>query len=361
MPETPQNLTADTEIVRQRLDKLRRLNEEEGYNPYKPEKWNVTHTAQAVAETYGALEPEQADESAALSMAGRVMTIRRQGKLAFAHLQDETGTIQIYFQLNALGEKEYEFFKKWIDTGDIIGLCGHPFRTKRGELTVAVKSFQLLSKALRPLPEKWHGLSDMEVRYRKRYVDLIANPEVRDVFRRRAAIITSFRSTLESHGTLEVETPVLSYLAGGANARPFITHHNALDMDMYLRIAVELFHKRLVVGMMGRVYEIGKNFRNEGMDLMHNPEFTMMEVYWPYCDYEVMMTRSIPIPRPPVGGSPCSRASTKSASYGCVSSSPSLFFFIWSMNRAFWSTGSFSSLYPLASSLPQQNSSNRWV
>lgn len=289
MPETPQNLTADTEIVRQRLDKLRRLNEEEGYNPYKPEKWNVTHTAQAVAETYGALEPEQADESAALSMAGRVMTIRRQGKLAFAHLQDETGTIQIYFQLNALGEKEYEFFKKWIDTGDIIGLCGHPFRTKRGELTVAVKSFQLLSKALRPLPEKWHGLSDMEVRYRKRYVDLIANPEVRDVFRRRAAIITSFRSTLESHGTLEVETPVLSYLAGGANARPFITYHNALDMDMYLRIAVELFHKRLVVGMMGRVYEIGKNFRNEGMDLMHNPEFTMMEVYWPYCDYEVMM------------------------------------------------------------------------
>ena len=195
----------------------------------------------------------------------------------------------MYFQLNNVGEKEYDFLKKWVDSGDWIGIVGNPCRTKRGELTIMVKEYKLLSKAIRPLPEKWHGLTDTEIRYRQRYMDLIANPDVREIFRQRSKIISSFRETLEAHGTLEVETPVLSVIAGGANARPFKTFHNALSVEMYLRIAVELYLKRLVVGMMGRVYEIGKNFRNEGIDTMHNPEFTMMEVYWPYANYVDMM------------------------------------------------------------------------
>ena len=279
----------ETEILRQRIDKLNRLRLEEGYNPFENEKWEVDSTVSAVRAKYDYLKEEEACPEDKLSLAGRLMTLRRQGKAAFANLQDETGTIQIYFRYDTLGEKEYTFFKKWLDSGDIIGLCGHPFRTKRGELTVAVENFRLLTKALRPLPEKWHGLTDLEIRYRKRYLDLIVNPEAREVFRKRAKIISKFREVLEKHGTLEVETPVLSYLAGGANARPFITYHNALNANMYLRIATELYLKRLVVGMMGRVYELSKDFRNEGMDLTHNPEFTMMEVYWPYANYEDMM------------------------------------------------------------------------
>lgn len=279
----------ETEILRQRLDKLARLHEEEGYNPFAEEKWPRTHMVADVLSSHGDLEIEEERRNSTLCMAGRLMTIRRQGKNAFAHLQDESGQVQIYLQLNSLGEEAYAFFKKWVDSGDIIGFEGFPFRTKRGELTVHVLSYKLLAKALRPLPEKWHGLSDLETRYRKRYVDLIANPEVAETFRKRSRIISSVRRTLEDHGTLEVETPVLSYLAGGAEARPFVTHHNALNLSMYLRIAVELFHKRLVVGGMGRIYEIGKSFRNEGMDLTHNPEFTMLEVYWPYSDYRDMM------------------------------------------------------------------------
>jgi lysyl-tRNA synthetase class 2 len=202
---------------------------------------------------------------------------------------DETGQMQLYFQSDELGEEAYTFFKKWVDSGDIIGVKGTAFRTKRGELSIKVSSYTLLSKSLRPMPEKWHGLKDVEVRYRKRYVDLIANPEVRDVFRKRAVIISTFRRVLEEHRTLEVQTPVLSSIAGGANARPFITHHNTLDIDMYLRIATELHLKRLIVGMFGRVYEIGQNFRNEGMDTRHNPEFTCMELYWAYGSYRDMM------------------------------------------------------------------------
>ena len=281
--------TQETEILRQRIDKLRRLREEEGYNPFENEKWNVDHTVAQVRKDFDYLKAEEAVPEAKFSMAGRLMTLRRQGKAAFVNMQDETGTIQLYFRYDTLGEKDYTFFKKWLDSGDIIGIVGHPFRTQRGELTVAVERFRLLTKALRPLPEKWHGLTDLEIRYRKRYLDLIVNPEAREVFRKRAKIISTFRAVLEKHGTLEVETPVLSYLAGGANARPFITYHNALDANMYLRIATELYLKRLVVGMMGRVYEISKDFRNEGMDLTHNPEFTMMEVYWPYADYVDMM------------------------------------------------------------------------
>ncbi len=289
MAETPMPSATETEILRQRMDKLQRLRQEEGYNPYENEKWPLDHRVCQIQEQFSYLQADEAVKDYKVSMAGRLMTIRKQGKAAFAHMQDETGTMQVYFRFDAMGEGDYNFFKKWVDSGDIIGIAGYPFRTSRGELTIAVERCRLLSKALRPLPEKWHGLTDMEIRYRKRYTDLIANPDVREVFRKRAKIISSFRQTLESHGTLEVETPILSYIAGGANARPFVTYQNALDLKMYLRIAVELHLKRLVVGMMGRVYEIGKNFRNEGMDLMHNPEFTMMEVYWPYCDYKDMM------------------------------------------------------------------------
>ena len=279
----------DNEVVRQRKEKLLRLRSEEGYDPYINETWDRQDTLASIRERFDYLEAEQVAEDVTIKTAGRIMTIRRQGKAAFADLADETSRMQLYFQFNAVGEKNYEFFKKWVDTGDWIGIIGNPCRTKRGELTILVKDYKLLSKAIRPLPEKWHGLTDTELRYRKRYMDLIANPEVREVFRKRSKIISSFRETLESHGTLEVETPILSVLAGGANARPFKTFHNALGLDMFMRIAVELYLKRLVVGMMGRVYEIGRNFRNEGIDTMHNPEFTMMEVYWPYANYVDMM------------------------------------------------------------------------
>ncbi len=279
----------DNEIVRQRKDKLLRLRSEEGYDPYVNETWDRQDTLASVRERFEHLQPEEEDTNATVKTAGRVMTVRRQGKATFADLADETSRMQLYFQLNSVGEKAYDFLKKWVDSGDWIGIIGHPCRTRRGELTIMVTEYRLLSKAIRPLPEKWHGLTDTEIRYRRRYMDLIANPEVREVFRKRSRIISSFRETLESHGTLEVETPILSVLAGGANARPFKTFHNALGVDMYMRIAVELYLKRLVVGMMGRVYEIGRNFRNEGIDTMHNPEFTMMEVYWPYCNYVDMM------------------------------------------------------------------------
>lgn len=278
----------DNEVVRQRKDKLLRLRSEEGYNPYVNETWDRQDTLESIRKRFEHLQPEQEDPTI-IRTAGRVMTIRRQGKATFADLADETSRMQLYFQHNTIGDKEYDFLKKWVDSGDWIGVVGHPCRTRRGELTVMVTEYRLLSKAIRPLPEKWHGLTDTEIRYRRRYMDLIANPEVREVFRKRSRIISSFRETLEAHGTLEVETPILSVLAGGANARPFKTFHNALCVDMYMRIAVELYLKRLVVGMMGRVYEIGKNFRNEGIDTMHNPEFTMMEVYWPYANYVDMM------------------------------------------------------------------------
>ena len=288
MPEELFN-SEDNEVVRQRKEKLQRLLSEEGYNPYVNETWDRRDTLESIREKFDFLQPEEESQDSPVKTAGRVMTIRRQGKATFADLADENSRMQLYFQLNTVGEENYNFLKKWVDTGDWLGIEGHPCRTRRGELTIMVTNYKLLSKAIRPLPEKWHGLTDTEIRYRQRYMDLIANPEVRDVFRKRSKIISSFRETLESHGTLEVETPILSVLAGGANARPFKTFHNALGVDMYMRIAVELYLKRLVVGMMGRVYEIGRNFRNEGIDTMHNPEFTMMEVYWPYANYVDMM------------------------------------------------------------------------
>jgi lysyl-tRNA synthetase class 2 len=280
---------SENEILRQRKEKLQRLREEEGYDPYVVERWDRRDTLEEVRKCFDRLQPDEVAREAKIQTAGRLMTLRRQGKATFADLADESGRIQIYFQFNEVGEESYNFLKKWVDTGDWIGVVGYPCRTRRGELTILVTEYSLLCKALRPLPEKWHGLTDTEVRYRRRYTDLIANPEVRDVFRARARVISSIRKTLEDHGTLEVETPALSILAGGANARPFRSFHNALGLDMFLRIAPELYLKRLVVGMMGRVYEIGKNFRNEGIDTMHNPEFTMLEVYWSYANYEDMM------------------------------------------------------------------------
>ncbi len=280
--------SSENEIVRQRKDKLSRLKAEENFNPYLIETFDRKNIISEIRSEFENLQPEQESEKI-IQTAGRIMTLRRQGKATFADLADESGKIQLYFQLNSVGEENYNFLKKWVDTGDWIGITGRPCRTRRGELTIFVTEYKLLSKAIRPLPEKWHGLTDTETRYRQRYIDLIANPEVREIFRQRSLIISSFRKTLEAHGTLEVETPILSVIAGGANARPFKTFHNALNLDMFMRIAVELYLKRLVVGMMGRVYEIGRNFRNEGIDTMHNPEFTMMEVYWPYANYEDMM------------------------------------------------------------------------
>ncbi|HPI97459.1 MAG TPA: lysine--tRNA ligase [Synergistales bacterium] len=279
----------EEEILKQRMDKLSRLREEEGYDPFTVQKWDRQHDLRYVMENFSHLEEDSGDESTDIVTAGRVMTMRKHGKAIFVTLADEYAQLQLYFQFNAMGEENYNCVKKWVDTGDIIGIKGHPFRTRRGELTLFVKECKLLSKAMRPLPEKWHGLKDVEIRYRQRYVDTIANPDVRDVFRKRAKIIQTFRKVLDDHGSLEVETPILSVLAGGANARPFETYHNALGLDMYMRIATELYLKRLIVGMFGRVYEIGKNFRNEGIDLMHNPEFTAMEVYWAYANYEDMM------------------------------------------------------------------------
>lgn len=280
--------TPEREIIKQRMEKLERLRKDAGFNPFVIDKWDKEHKLSFVRSNFSHLGPDEMDEEALIKTAGRVMAIRKHGKASFVHLEDDTDRLQLYFRFDTLNE-EYEWFKKWVDTGDYLGIVGHPFRTKRGELSLLVTEFKLLSKALRPLPEKWHGLKDTEVRYRQRYLDLIANPEVREVFRKRAKIIKTFREVLESHGTLEVETPMLSPIAGGATARPFITFHNALGINLYLRIATELYLKRLIVGMYERVYEIGKNFRNEGIDSMHNPEFTAMEVYWAYANYDDMM------------------------------------------------------------------------
>jgi len=221
-------------------------------------------------------------------VAGRLVSLRGHGKASFAHIQDRTGRIQIYVRLDGVGEKAYGLFKR-LDVGDFVGVRGRPFRTKTGELTVQVAELALLSKSLRPLPDKWHGLSDVEVRYRQRYVDLIANPTVAEVFRRRARIVAEMRRFLDARGFLEVETPMMQSIPGGATARPFVTHHNALDMDLFLRIAPELYLKRCVVGGLERVYEINRNFRNEGVSTQHNPEFTMLEFYQAYADYRDLM------------------------------------------------------------------------
>jgi lysyl-tRNA synthetase class 2 len=224
-----------------------------------------------------------------VSLAGRVITIRDQGKAVFAHIKDAESKIQIYVKIDVVGEERFSFFKDFVDVGDILGVKGKLFRTKTGELTVEVERFEILAKCLHELPEKWHGVKDPEVRYRQRYLDLIANPDVAKIFIDRTRIIQKIRDYFNSMGFIEVETPILHQIASGASAKPFVTYHNALDEQLYLRIAPELFLKKLVVGGFNRVYEIGKNFRNEGIDIHHNPEFTMMEFYVAYWDYNDLM------------------------------------------------------------------------
>lgn len=224
-----------------------------------------------------------------LSLVGRLTRIRLMGKACFANLKDESGDIQIYLKYDELGKEKFEFFKKFIDLGDFLEIKGTLFKTHTGEITVLVKNLKLLTKTLRPLPEKWHGLKDVELRHRKRYLDLLANPQTKERFILRSKIINSIREFLNKEGFLEVETPILQDLAGGALAKPFITHHNALDRDLYLRIAPELYLKKLIIGGFEKIYEIGKAFRNEGIDVTHNPEFTILELYYAYIDYQKLM------------------------------------------------------------------------
>jgi len=277
------------QLLQRRRGKLLKLREM-GVNPY-PYRFEVTHHAQEVKDDFETLSTAQDP----VSVAGRIMSIREHGKTCFAHIQDETGRIQIYVKRDVVGDREFSIFKL-LDIGDIIGVRGTPFRTRTGEITIGVESFEVLCKSLRPLPivkEKIEGdkrivydpFTDKEQRYRRRYVDLIVNPEVRETFRRRTEIVRVLRSFLDERGFLEVETPVLQPVYGGASARPFVTHHNALDIDLYLRISNELYLKRLIVGGFERVYEFSRNFRNEGMDRFHNPEFTLLEAYQAYADY----------------------------------------------------------------------------
>ena len=253
-----------------------------GESPYLITKYDVTHESSQVIAQFESLEGQT------VSLAGRMIGRHIMGKASFARILDGAGKIQIYVKRDDLGEEGYAAFKKY-DIGDLIGISGIPFVTKTGEISVHVHSMTLLAKCLKPLPEKFHGLTDTDLRYRQRYLDMIVNPEVRDNFVKRSKIISALRAFLESRGFMEVETPVLHTQAGGASARPFITHHNTLDIDMYLRIALELHLKRLIVGGFPRVYEIGRVFRNEGMDTKHNPEFTMLELYQAYTDYHGMM------------------------------------------------------------------------
>src|SRR5579875_938755 len=266
-----------------RLQRLRTL-QEKGINPY-PNRVERTHTIAEVLEHFNDWEGPEGS----FTLAGRIRLIRDMGKSAFFTIEDGTGRIQVYFRINDLGEEPYRMLKL-LDIGDFIQASGFLFRTKKGERTLHVLNYRLLAKALRPLPEKYHGLEDKELRQRKRYLDLIANgEEVRNIFVTRSRVISAMRRYLDEHGFVEVETPILQPLYGGATARPFITHHNALDRDLYLRIAVELYLKRLIIGGFERVYEIGRDFRNEGIDRSHNPEFTMMECYQAYADYNDIM------------------------------------------------------------------------
>lgn len=280
------------EQIEQRLTKLPAF-AERGQLPYPP-RVPREHTAAAavqIFETAEAALPEGSEEKPRpeVAVAGRLVAVRNMGKSAFAHIEDGTGRLQLYFRKDDLGEELYQQFNKDFDLGDFIAAQGYLFRTRTGEVSVHVTAFQLASKALHPLPEKWHGLKDTETRYRQRYLDLLANPEVRDIFVKRSKIISAMRRFLDGEGFLEVETPTLQPIYGGAMARPFVTHHNALNTTLYLRIADELYLKRLVVGGFEKVYEICKDFRNEGISTRHNPEFTMMECYWAYADYEDMM------------------------------------------------------------------------
>ena len=264
-----------------RIEKLNDL-KANGKNPYEITKFDFTHKAQQIRDNFEELEEKD------VMIAGRITSWRDMGKANFIDIRDDSGRMQVYVRIDDIGEDNFKEFKKW-DLGDIVGVSGFVFKTRRGEISVHANSIKLLSKSLLPLPEKWHGLKDKEERYRKRYLDLIANPEIKDTFVKRSMILREIRSFLDSKGYLEVDTPVLHTLEIGAAARPFVTHHNALDIDMYLRIETELYLKRLIVGGFDRVYEVGRIFRNEGMDATHNPEFTSIEMYQAYTDYYGMM------------------------------------------------------------------------
>jgi lysyl-tRNA synthetase class 2 len=269
-------------LLKQRLTRIREI-EALGYRGYG-QRFEFTHTVPDILAAYGAKTAEELTPEVRVRVAGRLMTLRHMGKAGFAHVQQNGERLQIYVKKDAVGERDYALFKL-VDLGDIVGVEGYLFRTRTGELSIHAEKLEFLSKTLLSMPEKWHGLEDVETRYRQRYLDLIANPDVRKVFVTRARIISSLRRQLEARGFIEVETPMMQALYGGAAARPFVTHHNTLDVDLYLRIAPELYLKRLVVGGMERVYEINRNFRNEGLSTHHNPEFTMLEFYQAYTDY----------------------------------------------------------------------------
>jgi lysyl-tRNA synthetase, class II len=286
-------LALDDNIYQLRRDKLKQIEalRQESY----PRRYDLTHAVPQILAEFGSRSAEELEGTCInVRVAGRIMAIRLMGKAGFAHLQQGGQRLQIYVKKDAVGEKGFELYKL-LDLGDHIGASGYLFRTRTGELTVHVEELTFLSKDLLPLPEKWHGLTDVELRYRQRYVDLIVNPEVREVFLKRSRLIQSFRRFMDSHGFIEVETPMMQPMAGGAVARPFVTHHNTLDMNLYLRIAPELYLKRLTVGGLDRVYEINRNFRNEGIGWRWNPEFTMLEFYQAYADFrEVMdLTRNL--------------------------------------------------------------------
>ncbi|MDW7668336.1 MAG: lysine--tRNA ligase [Bacillota bacterium] len=273
-----ENLNELRKIRREKLKKLI----DDGRNPYRIEKYDATDNSKEIHDKF------EEYEGKSVSCAGRIMSKRGQGKVGFYDIQDSTGTIQLFAKQNLLGDEEYEYLKTY-DIGDIIGVKGEVFKTNRGEISIRAKEITLLTKSLQLLPEKYHGLKDPDLRYRQRYTDLIVNPEVKNTFIKRNKIIRAVREYLDERGYLEVETPILNTIAGGASANPFVTHHNTLDIDMYLRIANELFLKRLIVGGFDAVYEMGKMFRNEGMSIKHNPEYTAMELYKSYADYNDMM------------------------------------------------------------------------
>lgn len=278
---TAEIVLSENEQKQIRIEKLAAL-QKEGKDPFEITVATQTHKSDEIKADYDALEGKD------VCVCGRIMTRRDMGKANFIDLQDRNGRIQVYVRLNDVGEDTFAEFKKW-DLGDIVEVKGFVFKTRTGEISVHANEIRLLAKSLLPLPEKFHGLTDTDTRYRKRYLDMIMNPDVKETFIKRSKIISSIRNYLDSLGFIEVETPILNNIPGGAAARPFITHHNTLDMDMYLRIATELYLKRLIVGGMERVYEIGRNFRNEGMDVRHNPEFTCIELYQAFTDYHGMM------------------------------------------------------------------------
>src|SRR5579883_3374135 len=282
-------MSLEDDLFQQRLRRRAEI-EQLGFRPYG-QRFDFSHTIPQILTAYSDKTAEQLADKPQVRIAGRILTIRRMGKAGFMHLQQSGARIQVYVRKDAVPENEYKLYEI-LDLGDIVGIDGYIFRTRTGELSIHAEKITFLSKILLNMPEKWHGLEDVEIRYRQRYLDLIANPESQKIFITRAKIISSLRRRLEAHGFVEVETPMMQPIYGGATARPFVTHHNTLDMDLYLRIAPELYLKRLIVGGMDRVYEINRNFRNEGISTQHNPEFTMLEFYQAYTDYHGMMDLS---------------------------------------------------------------------